>query len=164
MNKKVTFVTAIIVVIVILGIGLSSNQEARVITPGVSTLPTPITLDSAPLPVEFEASFEIYTNGTKRIFTDPKYHRQSSEVYLTPENSSRIQVKEVGVTWGDFFKTLPLSLTSDCLVTGTKQTFCTTATQKLHFYINEIEVPDALNKEIKKDDTLKVVYGKIILM
>ena len=167
MNKKLILVTTIIVALLILGVTLGFKREARVINPASSTLPTPIILDSTPsptlsptpTPTEFEASFEIYTNGTKRIFTDPKYHYQSSEVYLTPENPSIIYLKKIGVTWDDFFKTLPFSVTSDCLVTGTKQTFCSTSTQKLRFIINGVELPNALNMEIKAGDVLKVVYG-----
>lgn len=109
--------------------------------------------------VDFTASFEIYTNGTKRIFTQAMYHNQSADVYITSVNPSTIYVKKRGITWDDFFKTLPFSVTSDCLITGTKQTFCSTNTQKLLFYINEIETADALDRQIKEGDLLKIVYG-----
>jgi hypothetical protein len=35
-----------------------------------------------------------------------------------------VHVRKAGVIWSDFFKTLPMELTKDCLITGTKQTFC----------------------------------------
>lgn len=118
---------------------------------------TPITEQSKP--INFTANFEIYTNGTKRIFTDPKYHNQSPDVYLTSEDPSIIHVKKPGITWNHFFKTLPFSITKDCLITGTKQTFCTTEIQKLKFFINQTETPNALDLEIKEGDLLKIVYG-----
>lgn len=108
---------------------------------------------------EFNANFEIYTNGTKRDFTATMYHNQSEDVFITNENPNVIQIKKEGITWDDFFKTLPFSLTKDCLVTGTQQTFCTNENQKLRFILNEIEEPDALDKEIKANDFLKVTYG-----
>jgi hypothetical protein len=116
-------------------------------------LPTP-TLQ----PTDFTASFEIYTLGTKRIFTDTKYHNLSGEVYISPPDPSIINVKKEDITWADFFATLPMKLEKDCLTTGTGQTFCTNNTRELKFFINEKEDPDALDKEISMNDNFKVVY------
>lgn len=107
---------------------------------------------------EFTADFEIYTNGTKRIFTDAKYHAQSEEVFLTASSSSTVYVKKYGVTWSDFFNALPFSITKECLITGTKQTFCSTQNKKLKFFINDIENPDALDVQISEGDFLKIVF------
>lgn len=104
----------------------------------------------------FTAKFEIYTLGTKRVFTSLMYHNLSSDVYISEPDPSIIHVKESGVTWDDFFKTLPFSLTKECLVTGDKQTFCTNKNQILKFILNGIEDPDALDKEIKEGDILRV--------
>jgi hypothetical protein len=130
--------------------------------PSSPTIPAVTTPAPTAAPTEYEASFEIYTNGTKRIFTDPKYHQQSPDAYLTLENPGTIYVKKAGITWDAFFKTLPFSVTSDCLITGTKQTFCSNTTSKLRFYINGTEMPDALGQEIKAGDMLKITYEKIM--
>lgn len=108
--------------------------------------------------VEFSAMFKIITNGTTRIFTDSKYHNLSNDVYITSKNPSKIEVRKENVTWSDFFKTLPMNLDKNCLVTGTKQTFCTNDTKKLYFYLNNIETPDALDNLIKENDYLLVEY------
>jgi hypothetical protein len=129
------------------------TQSALPVTsPSGSTKPSTTTVD-------FTASFEIFTNGTKRIFTDAKYHNQSSDVYIESTNPSRIHVKKAGVRWSDFFETLPFSLTRECLVTGTNQTFCTSETKKLRFFLNGEEVPQALNRPIQAGDSLRVTYG-----
>ncbi len=107
----------------------------------------------------FTARFEIYTNGTKRIFTEAKYHNQSPEVYIQNPDPSRINVTEKQITWNDFFTTLPFSLSKDCLVTGTKQTFCSDSTGTLRFFLNGIETPMALDLEIQENDFLKVEYN-----
>jgi hypothetical protein len=120
--------------------------------------PSPI-LPSSAEPVDFTASFEIYTNGTKRIFTAAMYHNQSEDVFIQNSDPSVIYVKKAGVTWADFFATLPFSLTKECLITGTQQTFCNTDTQKLRFFVNDTEVPDALILEIHPNDILRVTYG-----
>ncbi len=107
--------------------------------------------------VDFTANFEIYTNGTKRIFTQAMYHRRSPDVYIESSDPSLIYVKSPRVTWGDFFATLPMSVTSDCLVTGTGQRFCTNERQKLKFILNGVE-QEVLDRAILEGDKLIIRY------
>lgn len=146
----------IIVCVIGLIIYLKQSQKYTLQT-NIQSSPTPVLINT-PTPANFTASFEIYTLGTKRIFTDTKYHALSSDVYITAENPSVIYVKKEGVRWFDFFETLPMKLEKDCIVTGTMQTFCTNEKHKLKFYINGYEDPSALEKTINSFDNLKVVY------
>jgi cytochrome c-type biogenesis protein len=107
-----------------------------------------------------QAQFEIHTHGTKRTFTDKKYHQRSTEVYIELPDPHVVHVKKAGTTWGEFFATLPMSLTKDCLTTGTGQKFCSSDNQQLRFWINEVETANALELEIQSNDMLKVVYGR----
>lgn len=111
-------------------------------------------------PIEYTATFEIYTNGTKRIFTDPKYHNLTPNLYIQSEAPNTVYVTGQAATWQDFFDTLPMSLTKNCLTTGTQQTFCNTQTHKLKFYINDVETPEALDLQINQGDFLKVIYSQ----
>lgn len=122
--------------------------------------PSPPQLNEA---VDFKASFLIITNGTKRIFTDPKYHNKSKDVFITAENPSIVNVKKSGITWADFFATLPspMKVEKTCLYTGTGQTFCNSDTQNLKFFINGQIDSDALTKEIKNGDELLISFGPI---
>jgi hypothetical protein len=122
-----------------------------------SKLPVTIATPS-PKPANFNASFEIYTNGTKRIFTDTKYHNLSKNVYISSPNPGIIYVKGEGVTWTDFFSTLPMKVAKDCLTTGTGQVFCTNETKTLKFFVNGSEDPDALDRKINPNDNLVVKY------
>ena len=108
--------------------------------------------------VDLKATFEINTNGTKRIFTDSKYHNLSPFVFITKDAPNTINVKKDGITWSNFFETLPMKLTSDCLITGTGQVFCSGVEGTLSFYINGIQDPAALTKIIKDGDKLLVEY------
>lgn len=107
---------------------------------------------------EFTTSFEIYTLGTKRIFTDSRYPNQSDEVYITASDPNGVIVKKEGITWADFFATLPMKLEKDCITTGTGQVFCTNDTNSLKFYINDSENPNALDEGIKEGNKLRIVY------
>ncbi|WKZ25400.1 MAG: hypothetical protein QY322_03365 [bacterium] len=127
---------------------------------------TPLKVYSTPLSspdnkvkgVDITAKFKVITNGTTRIFTDKKYHNLSSEVFITSQNPNIIEVKNNSITWSDFFKTLPMSLDKNCLVTGTKQTFCTNDVNKLVFIINGTEDPNILDKNILDGDYLLIEY------
>lgn len=160
MNKKVVLSILISISLVIAGIvgwQLYSNQnipdrQATIIAN------TPIPTES-PEQNDFTASFEIYTNGTKRIFTDVKYHNQSQNVFIQNPDPSTIYVKTVGTTWADFFETLPFSLSKECLVTGTGQTFCSNENQRLRFFLNDILTPQVLDLQINPGDNLRVTYG-----
>ncbi len=109
-------------------------------------------------PVDFTATFDITTNGTVRTFTNPDYHNQSESVYIEATNTNTLIVKSANTTWDDFFRTLPFSLSKDCLTTGTGQTFCTNENQTLKFFINGVENPDALDEIINPNDRLEVIF------
>lgn len=109
--------------------------------------------------VNYIASFAIFTNGTLRIFTDPKYHNRSADVFLQSQNPNVIQVRKAGITWGDFFQTLPLKLTSTCLTTGTGQTFCSNQQGTLKFYLNGTLAKNFLETEIKNGDGALITFG-----
>lgn len=105
------------------------------------------------------ASFAIFTNGTRRDFTDPTYHNRSGDLYIDATSPNTIQVREAGRVWGDFFNTLPMQLTAGCLTTGTGQIFCSNTTHTLKFFINGKEDPGALEHEIHDGDSLLISYG-----
>lgn len=111
-------------------------------------------------PVDYKAAFAIYTNGIFRVFTAAMYHNLSEDVYIQAENPNIVHVKKSGVTWDYFFKTLPFSVTRDCLITGTKETFCTNQTKTLKFYLNGARNDNLLNIEIKPNDKGLITYGE----
>lgn len=109
--------------------------------------------------VNYSAGFAIFTNGTFRIFTAPMYHNLSEDVFIKADNPNIVHVKKSGITWDNFFKTLPFKLSKDCLTTGTKQAFCTSEKGSLEFYLNGKKEDDLLSKEIKDGDRALITYG-----
>ncbi len=106
-----------------------------------------------------KASFLIFTDGTKRDFGFERYYNQSEEVYITEAAPHIVISKKASITWGDFFKTLPMELTSECLTTGTGQTFCNTDSKKLVFYVNGNITTNLLQLPIKNNDRVLIHYG-----
>lgn len=111
--------------------------------------------------VDYKASFAIFTNGTFRIFTDSKYHRKSADVYIEPPDVNVIKIKKTGVTWSDFFSSLPMKLTKGCLTTGTGQNFCPGSGGSLRFYLNGQEDPNLLEKQIQNGDQALITFGDL---
>ncbi len=151
--KKIAALGIIVGVLTIVLVINSTSQNN--IDPANSSLQTSPTTTIS----DVKASFVIFTNGTLRIFSDPKYHNLSPEVYIQRDNPSIIYVKKPGITWGNFFNSLPMKLSQDCLITGTGQTFCSNESQKLKFYVNGQLKPNALEQSIKDGDQLLVSFG-----
>jgi hypothetical protein len=111
--------------------------------------------------VDWKATFLIYTNNTRRVFSDAKYHNQSAWVYLESVNPAVVNIRSAGVTWGNFFASLPMELTTNCLITGTGQTFCSNENSSLKFYLNGESINNVLDTKIRNGDKLLVSYGPI---
>jgi hypothetical protein len=160
MSKSVYILTTT-VILSIWGLIYLSNRQP---TPKIASQNdnTQLTKEVTPIAraTDVQASFAIFTNGTFRVFTAAMYHNLSSDVYIEASRPNVVKIKKTGVTWNDFFTTLPFSLTRECLITGTKETFCTGSNGKLQFYINGTKNSDVLNQEIQQGDKLLVTFGK----
>jgi len=147
------FLTAIVLLLIKV-VSINQTQPTEI---SVSQTPTPtlkVTRD-----VNYEARFAIFTNGTKRIFTASMYHNLSKDVYIEASDPSIVHVKKDGVTWMDFFLTLPFKLDKNCITTGTKETFCTTPNATLKFYLNGKKNDKLLFTPIKNGDVALISYG-----
>ncbi|OGK14401.1 hypothetical protein A3A93_00440 [Candidatus Roizmanbacteria bacterium RIFCSPLOWO2_01_FULL_38_12] len=162
MNKKAALFVLMIIALTITGTmswQLFSNQNQNSPVGQANTSKNTPASIKTPKINDFTASFEIFTNGTRRIFTAAMYHNQSSDVFIQNSDPSIIYVKKAGITWADFFDTLPFSINKTCLVTGTKETYCSNGNKKLRFIINGLEMPNALDLKIQQGDVLRVTYG-----
>lgn len=105
-----------------------------------------------------EASFSVITHKITRSFDNAMYKNQSKDVYIPNENSKAVVVTANGVTWGDFFETLPFSVSSDCLVTGDGDRLCNGEDGTLTFEINGENVDNALSQRINEGDDFIIRY------
>lgn len=106
------------------------------------------------------AEFTIITNNLTRNFSSSKYHNQSQEVYIESSSTSTVHVKKTGITWSDFFNTLPIKLTKDCLTTGDGEKLCSDK-GILKFYLNDDEEPNLLEKQINQGDKALIKYTSL---
>lgn len=102
--------------------------------------------------VNIRASFIIITGSITRSFKSEKYHNQSPDVYIESLDPIIVHVTKTGIIWDAFFKTLPMTLTKDCLITGDGEALCSGKNGTLKFYLNDVETPNLLDKEIREGD------------
>lgn len=153
--KKYIISLLIIIFLISSFIFFNKSQTAKTTTP----IPSPISQQSPiPTPTNITASFTIITDSITRSFKAEKYHNQSQDVYIENPEPSIIFVKKAGITWDDFFKTLPMKLTKDCLTTGDGENLCNDKNGSLKFFLNDIETPNLLDKSIKQDDKIIIKY------
>lgn len=117
-----------------------------------------LSLPSNTQDVNKTATFGIYTQGAFRVFTATMYHNLSQDVYIEAKEPNLIKIKKEGITWNDFFSTLPFDLTNECLTTGTKEKYCTGNEGTLVFYLNGKEVENILNNVISDRDSLTITF------
>lgn len=146
---------AVVLLVILFGGFILTQSQNRSSQSSQIVSPTPLVQNEA---VDIKASFTIITNGVTRSFTASMYHNLSPDVYIEASDPSIVHVKRRGITWNDFFKTLPIKLTKECLTTGTKETFCTGKNGTLRFYLNEVEEKNLLDREIKEGDRVRIEF------
>lgn len=151
-------ITAVVLGIIVVALGFLIFSKSQITNPAPEHLPdtSPSTIPQEK--VGIKAYFKIITSGQIRIFTDSKYHNKSEDVYIGMPDPSVVKVTKTGITWDDFFKTLPIKLSKDCLTTGTGQLFCTGDKGTLKFYLNDVEDKDLLDREIKDGDKILIEF------
>lgn len=153
--KNFLIISALAAVLIV-GLAIFASRSK----PQTADLPNTATPSPAPVSgnTDISATFTIITGNITRSFKADKYHNQSPDVYIEASDPKVIHVKKAGITWDDFFQTLPMKLTKDCLVTGDGETLCDGKSGSLKFYLNEIETPNLLDKEIKEDDKALIKF------
>lgn len=154
-------ITSIITIFFITNISLNSTEKAIKLNKQLSNINSKISPSPSGFSTDKQASFVIFTNRNLRNFSNSMYHNLSADAYIESSNPNIIHVKKMGITYDDFFKTLPMSLTSICLITGTGQSFCNSDKDSLKFYLNGEEVDDLLQRIIMDNDKVLISFGPI---
>jgi len=150
---KFFVIFSIVTILVLVSIFALINKSQITPSPTSTSTLTPLAEEK----INFTASFTVITDNITRSFKAEKYHNLSDDVYITVDDPTLIHVKKAGITWDDFFKTLPMKLTKDCLTTGDGEDLCNDK-GTLKFYLNNTETPDLLGKPIKESDKILIEF------
>lgn len=108
---------------------------------------------------EDRASLSIYINNIQVPTSSREFLNRSIDVYLTQEISI-IHIANPEVSWDDFFKTLPVTVSKNCFVTQSSVSYCSGDNGVLKFYLNGEKKDNLLSLKIKDGDRSLVTFGK----
>ena len=154
--KNIFIVIIFFAIMVFAGFALFNNRSQTKDIPLQNLIPSPTPIEQK---VDFRASFTIITGNITRSFKAEKYHNLSADVFIEASDPTIVRVKKKGITWDDFFKTLPMKLTKACLTTGDGETFCDGGSGNLTFYLNDVEDKNLLDKQIKAGDKTLIKFS-----
>lgn len=110
------------------------------------------------------ANIRVLVDGVAVDFTQPKYQsKEGAElnefIHFHDGIGNVFHIHKRGMTLKDLFGSLGMTLTKDCLVTDTKQSYCSTAGKTLKLYVNN-QVSSLYEMYEPQDlDRILVSYG-----
>ena len=113
--------------------------------------------------VHWHADFALYIRGERFDFSDERFFSTTDEelsenVHLH-EPFLVVHVHREGTTWREFFHSLGLELTDQCLTTPEGDTYCTSETERLSFIVNGVRVDGLAFQDITDIDRALISFG-----
>jgi len=115
--------------------------------------------------VHIHADFLVAINGQLWDFTADKYQSSSTQkladdIHLHDHQGNVLHRHASGITIGDFFSSLGFTLSNDCLITDTKETYCGDEENVLQVYVNGEKVTAAATYIPAEEDQILVYFGR----
>jgi protein-disulfide isomerase len=125
---------------------------------------TSITQTSPVLAYHVHANIKVLINGTPVDFSLAKYQSKDGKeldenIHFHDGVGDVFHIHKKGMTLGDLFKSMGMTLDSTCLVSDTKEKYCTDSKKSLKMYVNGVK-NDQYEKYVPQDlDGILVSYG-----
>ncbi len=126
------------------------------------------TLTPTPEPLlgdlHYHADFKVYLNGIAYDFAQEKYMSEeegalSPFTHLHDMNGEIIHKHMSGITLGDFFESIGMSLTETCFTVDDGTAYCDDETKTLQFYVNGELNTKFDQYELQDLDRILISYG-----
>ena len=114
--------------------------------------------------IHVHGDFRMYIGDTRIRFTDPKYqsttgHAHHASLHFHDGNDEVIHRHADNVTFAEFFDSLGMKVTNDCLTLDTGTSYCTNATGTLMLLVNNQPVTDIEEYIFAEEDRILLYYG-----
>jgi hypothetical protein len=114
--------------------------------------------------VHVHADFLMYINNERIRFTDQKYqstpeHAHHASLHFHDGNDEVIHRHADGVTLADFFQSIGMTITNECLTLDTGSTYCTNERETLLLMVNGEPMRDIERYIIGEEDQILLYYG-----
>lgn len=126
-----------------------------------STHPVGTTVGGA---VHVHGDFRLYIGDERLRFTDDKYQSSTAtthhaSLHFHDGNDEVIHRHADGVTLTEFFDSINMKLTNECLTLDTGIEYCTSATSTLMLIVNNERTTDIENYIFMEEDRILIYYG-----
>ncbi len=147
-------VAGIVGVVIAIGIG-------TFLIPDSSTHPVGTSFDTA---VHVHGDFRMYLSDERIRFTDTTYQSsaeqtQHTTLHFHDGNDEVIHRHADGVTLTNFFNSLGMTLTDDCVTMDTGTKYCTNDTDTLLLIVNGERVTNVTNYIFSEEDRILLYHG-----
>lgn len=114
--------------------------------------------------VHVHGDFKMYLNDERIRFTDKKYqssaeHTHHVSLHFHDGNDEVIHRHADGVTLTNFFKSLGMTLTNDCVTMDTGTEYCTNKSDTLLLIVNGERVIEVNDYIFSEEDRILLYYG-----
>lgn len=114
--------------------------------------------------VHVHGDFQMYIGDNRIRFTDEKYqsstaHTHHASLHFHDGNDEVIHRHANNVTFSEFFDSIGMTLTNDCLTMDTGVKHCTVDNNKLLLLVNGKPVPDIRSYIFAEEDRILLYYG-----
>lgn len=114
--------------------------------------------------VHVHGDFRMYIGDERTRFTDAKYqsstaHAHHASLHFHDGNDEVIHRHADNVTLVEFFDSIGLKLTNDCIMMDTGTNYCTGSTSTLMLIVNNEQRPDIENYIFAEEDRILLYYG-----
>lgn len=125
-----------------------------------NTSPTSPDVFPAPLrDVDHTASLTVVIDGIPFNLTKDIYINQSEKIFLDSKFPGIIRVKKAPLVWQDFFDSVPIDVSKNCLTLDIRSSYCRTESKELKMFLNRIRVDTLLDKPVTDGDQILLSYG-----
>lgn len=140
----------------IIAIGIGS-----LLTPDLPSHPVGTSFDTQ---VHVHGDFRMYIGNERIRFTDTKYqssaeHTHHATLHFHDGNDEVIHRHTDGVTLTDFFNSLGMTLTNDCVTMDTDIEYCTNDTNTVLLIVNGERVTDITEYIFSEEDRILLYFG-----
>ena len=107
------------------------------------------------------ADFKVYINGEEvKIYQDENLEKNKfTHMHPGQDEEDVIHVHAIGITLKQFFNTLNIKLSRNCIILEDGKEFCNSKSNTLKFYINSKLSEEAPDYEIIDLDKIFISYG-----
>ncbi len=114
--------------------------------------------------VHVHSDFLFYALEERIRFTDDRYQSTAKQVLLKDmhfhdNNDEVIHRHANGLTLGDFFTSLGVTVTNDCLTLDTGRAYCTDETNSFLVYVNGEKIENPANHINQQNERILFYYG-----